>query len=112
MSKIIFNWLWATAAIAVAAWLLPGVSISGVLPALIAAVVLGAINAFIRPILFVLTLPINILTLGLFTLVLNALLVMLASALVPGFAVASFLWALIFSLVLGLVNWVFHRWSK
>jgi putative membrane protein len=112
MSKIFVNWLLATLAIAVAAWLLPGVSISGVLPALIAAVVLGAINAFIRPILFVLTLPINILTLGLFTLILNALLVMLASALVPGFAVESFLWALVFSLVLGLVNWVFHHWNK
>jgi putative membrane protein len=112
MSKIFVNWLLATAAIAVAAWLLPGVSISGVLPALIAAVVLGAINAFIRPILFVLTLPINILTLGLFTLVLNALLVMLASALVPGFSVAGFIWAFLFSLVLGLANWIFHRWSK
>lgn len=89
----------------VAAYLLPGVSLSGFFPALVAAVVIGLINTFIKPVLIILTLPINILTLGLLTLVINALLIMLASALVPGFKVANFGWAILFSIVLFFVNW-------
>ena len=69
------------------------------------AVVIGLINTFLRPVFILLTLPINILTLGLFTLVINALLIMLASSLVPGFQVANFGWAMLFSVVLFLVNW-------
>lgn len=103
--QILIHWLLSALAIMVAAYLLPGVSISGFFPALVAAVVIGLINTFIKPVLIILTLPINILTLGLFTLVINALLIMLASALVPGFAVAGFGWALLFSIVLFFVNW-------
>ena len=108
--KLFFHWLIAALSIGIAAYIVPGVLIT--LPgALIAAVVLGALNLFIRPILLVLTLPINVLTLGLFSLVINALMVMLASYLVPGFAVAGFWTALLFALVLSVVNWVFHFWS-
>ena len=80
--------------------------------ALVAAVVLGALNLFIRPIIFLLTLPITLLTLGLFSIVINAFLVMLASYIVPGFSVPGFLAALFFALALAIVNWVFHFWKN
>lgn len=109
--KLVFHWLVAAAAIGVTAYLVPGVTITfgG---ALIAAVVLGALNIIIRPALMLLALPITILTLGLFSLVINALLVMLAAALVPGFSVAGFWTALLFAVVLAIVNWIFHLWSR
>jgi putative membrane protein len=91
---------------------LPGVIVEGFISALVLAVVLGAINMFLKPILVLLTLPINILTLGLFSLVINALLIMLASAIVPGFSVSGFWWALAFSLVLSIVTAVLSRISK
>ncbi|MFA6408283.1 MAG: phage holin family protein [Candidatus Paceibacterota bacterium] len=109
--KIFFQWFIAALSIGIAAYLVPGVHVT-LIGTLIAAVVLGALNLFIRPILLILTLPINILTLGLFSLVINALLVMLASWLVPGFFVAGFWTALLFALVLAIINWVFHFWSR
>ncbi len=110
--KIIINWALSAVAILVAAYLLPGVSVSGFLAALILAVVLGAINMILRPILVVLTLPITVVTLGLFVLVINALLVMLASYIVPGFTVAGFWSALLFGIVLAIVNWVLEMFGK
>ena len=109
--KLIFHWLIATLAILIAAYIVPGVTIT-LIGALIAAVVLGALNLLIRPILLILTLPITIVTLGLFSLVINALLVMLAAVLVPGFSVAGFWTAFLFALALAVVNWVFHLWSR
>ncbi|MHB8709945.1 MAG: phage holin family protein [Minisyncoccota bacterium] len=109
--KLFFHWLIAALSILIAAYIVPGVSVTFI-AALIAAVVLGALNLFIRPILLVLTLPINILTLGLFSLVINAFLVMLASAVVPGFVVGGFWIALLFALVLAVINWVFHFWNR
>ncbi|MFA7216388.1 MAG: phage holin family protein [Candidatus Paceibacterota bacterium] len=105
--KIFLNWFIGAIAIMISAYILPGVYVSGILVALVLAVVLGAINAFIKPVLVILTLPINILTLGLFTLVINGLLVMLASTIVPGFTVDGFWWALLFALTLSVVNAVF-----
>lgn len=110
--KIFFHWLIAALAIGIASYIVPNVSVT-LAGALIAAVVLGALNLFIRPILLILTLPINILTLGLFSLVINALLVMLTSYLIPtGFFIPGFWTALLFALVLSVVNWVFHFWSR
>lgn len=100
------SWLVSALAIVIAAYLLPGVKVSGPLAALITAAVLGLVNAVIKPVLLLLTLPINILTLGLFTLVINALLVLLTSALVPGFSVSGFWQALLFGLVLAVVNYL------
>ncbi len=108
--KLFFQWLVSALAIGIAAYIVPGVSVT-LAGALIAAVVLGALNLFIRPILLILTLPINILTLGLFSLVINALLVLLAAALVPGFAVAGFWTAVLYALALSIINWVFHLWG-
>jgi len=104
----LIHWLMTTIAILIAAYLLPGVTVKGFFAALVTALVLGLINTFIRPILLILTLPINILTLGLFTFVINALLIMLTSAVVPGFDVRSFWWALLFSFVLSLIKWALN----
>ncbi len=109
---IIFNWILSALAIIVTAYLLPGVSLSGVVAALVLAVVLGLINTFIRPILRILTLPLNIITLGLFGLILNTVLIMLAASVVPGVYIDSFWWALIFGFVLALVNGVFKAFDK
>lgn len=104
--SFLINWLLSGLAIVITAYLLPGVHLSGIKAALLTAIVLGLINAVIKPVLKLLTLPLTIMTLGLFSLVLNALLIMLTARLVPGFQVQGFLWALAFSLVLALVNWV------
>lgn len=103
--KLLIKWLIFSIAIYAAAYLLqPGIMVADFTTALVAAVVLGLINAVIAPILLILTLPINILTLGLFTFVLNALLVMLAGNLIPGFTVAGFWYALLFSLIVSVIN--------
>lgn len=107
--RIIVSLLINAAAIFVTAYILPGVELSGVEPALVAAVLMGVINAFLKPVLVLLTLPITVLTLGLFMLVINALLVLLVSAVVPGFEVDGFWWALVFSIVLAIVNAFLHR---
>jgi len=109
--KLFLHWLIAAIAIGIAAYLVPGVEVT-VPGAVIAAVVLGALNLLIRPILLVLTLPITILTLGLFSLVINALLVMLATLIVPGFVVTGFWSAFLFAIVLAVVNWVFSLWRN
>jgi len=100
----LLQWVVSGLAIIITAYLLPGVAVDGFMAALVTALILGLINAVIRPILLLLTLPLNVLTLGLFTLIINALLVMLAAAIVPGFAVQGFWWALLFGIVLAIVN--------
>lgn len=92
--------------IGVAAFLVPGVEVT-ILGALLAAVVLALLSIFIKPLIELLTLPVNVVTLGLFSFVINAALVLLAAAVVPGFAVGNFWWALLFSVVLSLLNVVF-----
>jgi putative membrane protein len=109
MMRILIRWLVTTAAILISAYFLPGVSVRSIGAALMTALVLGLINAVIRPILVVFTFPLTIVTLGLFIFVLNALLVFLTSALVPGFHVDGFGWALIFSLVFSVVSFLLHR---
>ncbi len=104
--KTIIHWLISALAIMVTAYLLPGVHVSGFVAALVLAVVLGAINAILRPVLVVLALPITIMTLGLFVLVINALLVLLSAKIVPGFTVTGFGAAFLFGIVLAVVNWV------
>lgn len=93
----------------VTAYLVPGVTIAGWSALLVVSIVWGILSILVRPILLLLTLPINILTLGLFTFVINALLILLTSKLVPGFVVSSFGVALIAAIVLALVNLVLHQ---
>ena len=103
------NWLLTTLAVIIAAYLLPGVTVRNIFSGLLAALVLGLINAILRPILVILTLPLTVVTLGLFIFVINALLVLLTSAIVPGFEVRSFAWALLFSLLFSIVSFVLHQ---
>ncbi len=94
----------STLAVLATAYILPGVHITGFLAAFVAAIVLGIANSVLLPLLLLITLPINLLTLGLFTFVVIGFLVMAVSAIVPGFTVDSFWWALAFALVLFVIN--------
>lgn len=102
--SILLKWLLSALAIIIAAYILPGVAVAGLWSALVLALVLGLLNALIKPLLIILTLPVNILTLGLFTFVINALMVLLAASIVKGFVIVGFLNALLFSLVLTLLQ--------
>jgi putative membrane protein len=104
----IMHWFVSAVAILIAAYLIPGVDVT-LIGAAVAAVVIGLINVFLKPIISLLTLPITVVTLGLFSLVINALLVMLADYVVPGFSVATFWDAFIFSILISLINWLFGR---
>ena len=104
--KTILHFLVSTIAILITAYILPGVHISGLGAAIVLAVVLAIINIFLRPILILLTLPITVMTVGLFVLFINGFLIMLASYIVPGFKVDNFWWALLFSIVLTIVNFI------
>ena len=91
---------------------LPGVQVEGWGPALVAALVLGVLNVLVKPILFVLTLPFTILTLGLFLVVLNAIVLGLTSALVPGFDIAGIVNTILVSIVLSVVGMVWKAATK
>ena len=93
-------------AIAIAAWFVPGVHVTGAAPALIAGALLGLVNALVRPLLLILTFPFTLLTLGLFIFVVNAICFGLTAALVPGFALDGFLAAFLGALVVTIVSWV------
>lgn len=101
---IIISLLVTAVAVMIAAYVLPGVSVSNFWSALAVAVVLAILNAFVKPILGFLAFPITLLTLGLFTLVINAIIIMLADRIVGGFKVDNFLIALIFAVILSLIN--------
>ena len=104
---IFLNLLLSAIAIAVASYLIPGATVDNYLTAFIVAVVLAIVNTTIVPILQVLTLPLNILTLGLVSLIINILMVLLVARIVPGFEISGFWVALVFAVVLALVNMVF-----
>jgi putative membrane protein len=106
--RILVHLLISAVAVFVAARMLPGVTVDGFGTAVVVAVVLGVVNALLRPLLLLLTLPLNIMTLGLFTFVIIGGLVELVTALVPGFHVANFWWALAFALTLSVINFVLH----
>ena len=105
MKGIVIRWLILTAAIMFASYILDGIQVKGFFTALFAAAILGILNAFFRPILIILTLPINILSLGLFTFIINAMLLKMASGVISGFQVYGF-WSAVFgSLLISLVSW-------
>ena len=108
MKVILIRWLTTTAAIVATSYLLDGIHVSGFLPAFFAAALLGILNAFFRPIALLLTLPINILTLGLFTFIINALMLKMASAVIPGFDVYGFWTAIFGSLLISLISWLLN----
>jgi putative membrane protein len=102
--KLILKIIISIVSILIAAYIIPGVSVDSWVTAAIVAVVLGVLNAFARPILVFLTLPINLVSLGLFTFIINAFLVWLTALIVPGFALATFWIALLFSVVVSLIS--------
>ena len=105
MTRFLIHWLVIAAALWVTAYIIPGVEVASWTALGIAAVVLGFVNAIVRPIFVILTLPITVLTLGLFYLVVNGFTFLLASKVVPGFNVASFGWAILGALVVSLISW-------
>jgi len=110
---ILLRWLLNTLVLLLVGYLTPGIRFDSFWSALIAALVLGLLNALVRPILLLLTLPINILTLGLFTLVINALIFWLTSSIVKGFEIANFssafIGALIYTIIVMLINLIETR---
>jgi len=103
----------STLAILIVAYVMkPHVSVDNALTAILLAAVLALLNNIVKPVLIFLTLPITLVTLGLFLLVINALMILLASNLVPGFKVDGFGWALLFSIILSLVTGVFNSLAE
>lgn len=99
-------------AVVLTAYLLPGVDVTDYWTALIVAIVLVVANVVVKPVLVILTIPITIVTLGLFLLVINALIILMADYLVDGFSVNGFWWALLFSLILSIFNSLFDDLTK
>lgn len=105
---LLLRWLISALSLILVTYIVPGIKVQGFYSALIAALVLGLINSLIRPVLVVLTLPVNILTLGLFTLVINALLFWLAATIVKGFGVDGFWPAFWGAMVMSIVSWILN----
>lgn len=103
---MILRWILSALAVFSTAWLVPGIRVANIWTALIAALVIGLLNAIVRPILLFLTLPINILTLGLFTLIVNGILFYLASSIVKGFDIANFWTAVLGAIVYMVAMWI------
>ena len=108
MRGLALRWLTLTFAIVLASYLLDGIRVSGFFSALGAAAMLGILNAFFRPIALILTLPINILTFGLFTFVINAVMLKMASGVISGFEVHGFWTAVFGALIIGLVSFALN----
>lgn len=101
---LFLRWVGFALVIMFIAWVVPGISVANFLTAMIAAAVIALINVFIKPALILVTLPINIVTLGLFTLIINALLFMFAGFIAPGFEIENFLSAFIGALLLSILS--------
>jgi putative membrane protein len=116
MLMLLARWIINAAALLLVAYLYPGVSVESFATALVAALVLGLVNAFVRPILVILTLPVTLLTLGLFLFVINALLFWLVAELVPGFRVSGFgaalLGSILYSVITLITSWLLFAPKK
>ena len=109
MKKILINLLLSAVLLSVIGWIMPGMYIKGFGTAIIAALILGLVNAFIKPVISLLALPLTIITLGLFSLVINAFMLLFVSHIVSGFYISSFVTGLLASIVLSLLNLVFIK---
>ncbi|MBA3478707.1 MAG: phage holin family protein [Lautropia sp.] len=103
--KLLLGWAINAVALILLPYIVPAVQIRGFGTALVVALVIGLLNTFIRPVLFILTLPITVLTLGLFTLVLNGMMFWMASRFIDGFAIAGFWWAVLAALIYSIISW-------
>lgn len=102
--KIFFKIIVSALAVFITSWLLPGVHVDGFITALIVAASLALLNYLIKPLLVILTIPVTIVTFGLFLLAINAFIILIASHYIDGFKVDGFWWALLFSIILSLVT--------
>ncbi len=107
--KMLIKWVFFALALMLTAWLIPGISVSGIWAAMIACIIIAVINIFVKPLIQLLTLPINIVTIGLFTLVINALLFMLAGWIAPGLQVDGFFSALFGSMVFSVLSLIVSK---
>jgi putative membrane protein len=105
--KVVIRLLVYTCAVLITAWLLPGVTVENFVTAVMVAISLAIINTFVRPVLVFLTIPVTVLSLGLFLLVINALIILLIGRIIPGFTVDGFWWALLFSVILSIIAALF-----
>lgn len=106
---LIINWLLFAVSLLFIAWLIPGITIESFQAALLAALVVGLVNIFIRPLVVILTLPVTLLTLGLFIFIINAILFGLVAYLVPGFEVDGFFPALLGSILLSIISTIINN---
>jgi putative membrane protein len=99
-------------AVIITSYLLDGVYIEGYFAAIVVAAILAILNAIVRPLLVILTIPITVFTLGIFLLVINAVIILMADYLIPGFEVDGFWWALLFSIILAVINSIFESFTQ
>lgn len=109
MMVLLTRWLVITAAILLASSLLSGIHVASVPTAFLAAAILGILNTFLRPVLLLLTLPLTVLTLGIFAFVLNALMLLLVAYFVPGLEIDGFFWAFLGALMISIASWLANR---
>ena len=112
MNNFLIRLILSAVAVFICATVLPGADVDGFLIAIVVAGVLAVLNVLLKPILVILTIPITFVTFGLFLLVINTILVLLVDWLVPGFEVHGFWWALVFSILLSIINSVFGGLNK
>ena len=110
--KLILRILLSALAVVILAKILPGIGVDSYTTAIIVAVVLSLLNFVVKPLLVILTLPVTVLTLGLFLLIINALIILMADSLIDGFQVQSIWWALLFSLLLSFLQSIFYSFLK
>jgi putative membrane protein len=110
--RFLIHWLVIALALWVTAAILPGVNFTSTTALAVGAIILGLINALVRPVLTILTLPITILTLGLFYLLVNGFAFYLAALIVPGFQVAGFGWAVLGAFIVGVISWFVGAFEK
>ena len=108
MNGLMLRWLILTVAIMITSYLIKGIVVNGFFAAFFAAAVLGILNAFFRPIALILTLPINIMSLGLFTFIINAIMLKMASSIIPGFWVHGFWAAVLGAFLVSIISWVLN----
>ena len=102
--RVIINLLVSSLAVFISGYILPGIKVENFTTAIVVAIVLGIVNILIKPLFIILTLPVTILTFGIFALFINAIMILIVSAVVPGFKVNGLLWAFIFGVVLSIVS--------
>lgn len=110
--NLILRILLSAIAVIILAYILPGVGVDSYVTAIIVAIVLGLLNFIVKPVLIIITLPVTILTLGLFLLIINAIIILLASNIVSGFHIDNIWWALLFSLLLSFLQSIFFSFLK